>query len=155
MGLLFNSISTTHAVPLKSCIYVSQRVIISTYFIQTLVLKDRTSKYCAPTCCALHREKENTREKRMHVGDGKNCLLLPNWLIWRIANENVFSPKIVTEIQLLTHPPSKFRICRVIGWFDSCDLSPKEKDLGLIPVWRSWLGHARMTPISVPRKCKC
>lgn len=61
MGLLFNSISTIHAVPLKSCMYVGQHVTISTHFIQTLVLKNETFKYCAPTLCALPKERENTR----------------------------------------------------------------------------------------------
>lgn len=48
-------------------------------------------------------------------------------------------------MQSLTNPPSKFRICGVLVGSTPVIKVQRGKGLGLILLWRSWLGHSGVT----------
>lgn len=111
-------------------------------------MKNGISKYHAFTHCALHRKRKNTRRKWKHLVYRKNWLFIPDWLIWMIASENVFSTTYSCHRNGVAGTSTeRIRVHETTGSLSFGGWCLKGKGLGLILEW-SWLGQSWVTPVS-------
>lgn len=144
---MFNSISTAHSVPLKSCMLCHLARKNHTFYSNVVFEEWDLQILCFYPLCSAQRK--NTRGKWKPLEYGKNWLLIPNCLIWITASENVFSTTYSWHRNGIARTSTgRITLRGMAGRLSSGDWRLKGEGLGLVLEW-SWLGQARVTPVSV------
>ena len=132
--------------------YVSQHIVISTHFIQMLLLKNRTSEYCVLNI-VLCTQRKIWRIKWKHLGYGKNLLLLLNRVVLIIARKNISS---VTYSDHRNRTARTFAegeyVERLLNWAEVIQV---QRERAWISKWKSRLGEAGVNSLSVPGNYRC